>query len=351
MKMLESITLKDFTVFEQTHLQFVNGLNVIVGENGTGKTHVLKLCYTLLSEATKKPHEATFVDSKKSDLEQAIGRKLLGVFKPDGLTKLIRRVKKGNKTCEVACVFQTDNKLAFTFNYKSGSQIKVTEVPKWIEQSPVYLPTRELLTIYPGFVSLYEKSNIPFEETWRDTCLQLGLPLARGPREAQIKALLDPLETAMGGTISSDDAGRFFLNIAGVPMEMHLVAEGLRKLAMIARLVANGSLSDKGYLFWDEPESNLNPKVIKVIARTILSLCQIGIQVFIASHSLFLLRELDILSQHEEFQEVKTRFIGLHRNDAGVETHQGPSVDDIGQIDALQEELSQSDRYLGSEAN
>jgi wobble nucleotide-excising tRNase len=140
------------------------------------------------------------------------------------------------------------------------------------------------------------------------------------------------------------------LNIAGVSMEMYLVAEGLRKLAMIARLIATGSLVDKGFLFWDEPESNLNPKVIKRVARTILSLCQSGIQVFIASHSLFLLRELDILSQSGEFNEVKSRFIGLHRGDDGVEVQQGDTIDDIGQIDALQEELSQSDRYLGSEA-
>lgn len=154
----------------------------------------------------------------------------------------------------------------------------------------------------------------------------------------------------MAGKVELDKSGRFYLNIAGVSMEMHLVAEGLRKLAMIARLIATGSLVDKGFLFWDEPESNLNPKVIKRVARTILSLCQGGIQVFIASHSLFLLRELDILSRSDDFNKVKTRFIGLHQGDDGVEVQQGDTIDDIGQIDALQEELSQSDRYLGSEA-
>ena len=41
-------------------------------------------------------------------------------------------------------------------------------------------------------------------------------------------------------------------------MEMPLVAEGWRKLAMLVRLIATGSLLDKGCLFWDEPESNLN---------------------------------------------------------------------------------------------
>ncbi len=133
-------------------------------------------------------------------------------------------------------------------------------------------------------------------------------------------------------------------------MEMHLVAEGLRKLAMIARLIATGSLVDKGSLFWDEPESNLNPKVIKVIARTILHLSRGGIQVFIASHSLFLIREIDILIQSAEFEGTKARFFGLHRNDSGVEVGQGDSIDDIGPIDALDEELTQSDRYLDAGA-
>ncbi len=56
---------------------------------------------------------------------------------------------------------------------------------------------------------------------------------------------------------------------------------------MIARLIATGSLLDKGALFWDEPEANLNPKLVKLVARAILNISQSGIQVFIATHSLF----------------------------------------------------------------
>lgn len=39
-------------------------------------------------------------------------------------------------------------------------------------------------------------------------------------------------------------------------MEMPLVAEGLRKVAMLARLIATGTLLEQGYLFWDEPETS-----------------------------------------------------------------------------------------------
>ena len=52
---------------------------------------------------------------------------------------------------------------------------------------------------------------------------------------------------------------------------------------MIARLIATGSLLDKGFLFWDEPEANLNPKIIKLMARIIVELGLHGIQVFVAT--------------------------------------------------------------------
>ena len=153
----------------------------------------------------------------------------------------------------------------------------------------------------------------------------------------------------MGGKVDLDE-GRFYISQKSGRMESHLVAEGLRKLAMIARLIATGSLIGTGSLFWDEPESNLNPKVIKGVVQTILHLCQSGIQVFVASHSLFLIRELDIFLKSPQYQDIESRFFGLHMEDAGVTIEQGESFDDIGKIDALEEELSQSDRYMESEA-
>lgn len=350
--MLDSLELKNFTAFKVAHLKFTSGLNVVVGENGTGKTHILKVAYSAIYVSAKGSMESGSANPTKAHLQFAVANKLNGVFRPDELGRLARRDRRGRQRCEVSCLFSpTKHHLAFSFNTTSKSEVTVDKTPSaWVDKLPVYLPTRELLTIYPGFVSLYETTHLPFEETWRDTCVLLGAPLAKGPREKRIKELLVPLEEAMGGKVQLDKSGRFYLNVDGVDMEMHLVAEGLRKLAMIARLIATGSLVDKGFLFWDEPESNLNPKVIKLIARTILHLCQSGIQVFIASHSLFLLRELDILLQSDEFKAIASQFIGLHRGEDGVEIQQGGAVDDIGKIDALQEELSQSDRYLKMEA-
>ena len=42
---LKKLTLKRFTVFEELELEFASGINVFIGENGTGKTHVMKTLY------------------------------------------------------------------------------------------------------------------------------------------------------------------------------------------------------------------------------------------------------------------------------------------------------------------
>ncbi|MEW5928169.1 MAG: AAA family ATPase [Gemmatimonadota bacterium] len=350
--MLQSMRLENFTVFNEADLEFAPAVNVIVGDNGTGKTHILKLAYSTAYVTARGERESGSANPTKTYLQTALAGKLTSVFRPDELGRLARRSRRGRQRCEVTCTFQPPvGELAFSFNTASKSEVSVDSAPgAWIDRLPVYLPTRELLTLSPGFVSLYETTHLPFEETWRDTSLLLGAPLARGPRERRIGELLAPLEEAMGGKVELDTAGRFYLSTGGVSVEMHLVAEGLRKLAMVARLIATGSLVDKGFLFWDEPESNLNPRIIKLIAKILLRLAQGGIQVFVASHSLFLLRELDILLQGKEFAGLPTRFFGLHRRKDGVRVMQGASVDDIGEIDALQEELSQSDRYLAAGA-
>ena len=102
-------------------------------------------------------------------------------------------------------------------------------------------------------------------------------------------------------------------------MEIPLVAEGLRKLGMLARLIATGALLDNGCLFWDEPEANLNPHMIRRVASSIVELGLGGIQVFIATHSLFLLREIEMLLEDGK-RNVDARFFGLSHSDDGVVT-------------------------------
>lgn len=345
--MLKQMSLNNLTVFSTAELGFGRNLNVIVGENGSGKTHLLKIIYSVLSVSAEEGGKSKETLPTQAVLQARLADKLINIYRPESLGHLVTR-KQGCERCDISLSFeQSDRDIAFSFTNDSQSTVNIVKLPSsWVDFPPAYIPTRDLLSIFPDFISAYEKHYLEFEETWRDTCLLLGAPMQQDPREKRIRELLEPLEKAMGGAIELNENGRFYLRNDGGYSEMPLLAAGLRKLAMLARLIATGAILDKGYLFWDEPEANLNPVLIKQVALSILDLCNSGIQVFIATHSLFLLRELEILLSDKNYKKVGSKFFGLHKTESGVSIDQGSSVDDIGDIAALDEELAQSDRFL-----
>jgi energy-coupling factor transporter ATP-binding protein EcfA2 len=343
--MLKTASFHSLTTVPNGTWHFATGLNVIVGENGLGKSHVLKALYSMLKVQSGRSEELT-----KTNLEKAYAEKLLKIMRPESLGRLVKR-KQGRDRCEIRLSMQQGKQSsAICFATNAKSQVDVIQAPESVlTQSPVFLPTRELVTLCPWFLNLYDNYHLEFEETWRDTVSLLGAPSVKGPRETRAAQLLKPLEEAMGGKVEMDaSSGRFYLRATGGGrMEMPLVAEGLRKFAMLARLINTGVLLDKGYLFWDEPETNLNPKLIKTLARSIVHLAEQGIQIFIATHSLFLLREFEILLSHRIGREsIPTRYFGLSFDGEAITLHQSDDVNSIGSITSLEESLAQSDRYM-----
>ncbi len=345
--MIQTLHTQNFTTLPNGAWSFAPGLNVVVGENGLGKTHVLKLLYALLKVL------ADAKDLNKSTLERAYAEKLLAVFRPESLGRLVKR-RQGRERCEIRLDMADDAlSMAGAFASNAKSQIEVLQIPtRTLERSPAYLPTRELVTLCPWFVPLYDNYHLEFEETWRDTVSLLGNPSLKGPREKCAAKLLEPLEAAMGGKVQVDPtSGRFYLQMPGEGrMEMPLVAEGLRKIAMLARLISTGTLLEQGYLFWDEPEANLNPKLIKVVAASIVAIAANGVQVFVATHSLFLLRELEMELRQKAYSKIPQRWFSLAAHDEGVVLEQGDRADEIHTLVMLEEELAQSDRFMQWEA-
>ena len=347
--MLKRMRLENLMAFGEADLRFSSGLNVIIGENGCGKSHLLKTAYAVIAASAEEGLKSNASGPTKTVLQTVYAKKLMNVLRPEYLGRLAKR-KQGRIRCKLTLIFKDpDLNSQFSFATSSKSEVHIDRPNKaWQPKAPVFLPTRELLTLYPGFVSLYNGHYLEFDETYHDTCVLLGAPALRGPRGNKVGELLKPLEKAMGGKVVLDNNGRFYLQLPGQGiMEMPLVAEGWRKLAMLARLISTGALLDTGYLFWDEPETNLNPRLIKRIAKVILHLCNNGIQVFIATHSLFLLRELEIQSEEQSFKKIKQRYFALRPDEDGVQVEQGDAVEDLHTLVVLDEALEQSDRYMG----
>lgn len=351
--MIKQLKLKGFTLFQSATVDFAKGLNVIVGSNGTGKSHLLKLAYT----SARWSHEMSLRTAKqgrpdKITQQKELGGKLLRVFRPDQLGRLTSR-GQGRKRAEVQVSFVANPKAGFKFSFATNSSTDVTldKAPEaFFEGGAVFFPTKEMLSMFPGFAALYDNVSIEIDETYADLCRALDRPLLRGPRFKEIDKLLNPIEQVLGGSIKNEN-GRFYLVQKGSgKFEISLVAEGFRKLGTIAYLLANGSLSDQSILFWDEPETNLNAAYLTKVAELLIAVAANGTQVVIATHSLFLLRELSMQSS-----ETDSRFFALAEksDDLSAEWDKrstiitaGSSAEEIEPIAALEAEIAQSNRYL-----
>ncbi len=169
-----------------------------------------------------------------------------------------------------------------------------------------------MLANAPGFRSLYSKREIHFEEIYKDILDRAYLPPLRGPMDRRREDLLTRLRKAIGGEVAVKDE-EFFLRYKREDIEFSLLAEGVRKLALLWLLIRNGVLQPGSVLFWDEPETNLNPKLFGVVMDVLLELQRDGVQVFLATHDYVILKELDFRTRdtdqvafHALYLEVKT---------------------------------------------
>ena len=105
----------------------------------------------------------------------------------------------------------------------------------------------------------------------------------------------------------------FFLRRHG-DLEFTLLAEGIRKLGLLYLLIQNGSLAEGSVLFWDEPETNLNPSLFKPVIEILLQLQRIGVQVLLATHDYVILKEIDLQTRDTD----RVAYHALYQQDSAV---------------------------------
>ncbi len=107
---IKSIKLENFTVFEGVAINFTEGINVLIGENATGKTHLLKVLYSACR-------------SNRSDVD--FGQKIVRTLMPDEyrIARLVNR-KLGNhqaliKVTAMNSDGRKEQQLSITFDRKT----------------------------------------------------------------------------------------------------------------------------------------------------------------------------------------------------------------------------------------
>ena len=295
------VKLENFTVFESLDLEPSPGINVLVGANGTGKTHLLKVCYAACDVSYTGDSFAT---------------KLSRVFLPSGnppdrLERLVNR-RSGSENAEVRLSREDSEFSASLPWYMFGSTTVKDMSREWIGSliECVYIPAKDMLANAPGFRSLYAAREVHFEETYQDILDRAFLPALRNNAEFVPGHVQERLEAELGGKVTIHGE-EFFLSGEQGEIEFTLLAEGLRKLGLLWLLIRNGSLKPGAVLFWDEPETNLNPKLYGVVVEVLLELQRVGVQVFLATHDYVILKELDLQAQPDD----KVAFHSLYRSE------------------------------------
>ena len=317
---ITKMRFSQFTAFEELDFIASPGINVLVGANGTGKTHLMKVAYAAC-------------DISKTNADFA--EKLVRVFMPSfqNLGRLVRRPKTISHD-PISCSIEVyrDDTLSIRAYFpnlamRSGDAM-IIYAKEWCDHpvGSVYIPVKEMLANAPGFHSLYAQREIHFEEIYDDILNRAYLPPPRDPTDHDHRLLAD-LQHIIGGEVTTEGE-EFFLSSEQGNLEFMLLAEGMRKLGLLWRLIWNGTMSKGSILFWDEPETNLNPKLFGPLVEILLELQRMGVQVFIATHDYVILKELDLrmnsqdqIAFHSLYHHPENDQIHLHTTETYLDIH------------------------------
>jgi hypothetical protein len=304
-----------FGPFEEFVWNDIAKLNVIVGANDTGKSHLLKLMYAL---ARGVEDFTARIDSDKPTWAKVLAEKMVWTFEPhEG--KVGNLVHRGANAAIVHGTLCNED-YPFSFGPKAGADASdFADVSKEIRPQPnlhaVFIPPKEVLTSLNAIALVRERRTFGFDDTYVDLVRALRLDPVQAVLPMELQRVLDNLDKLLGGRIVTEQ-GRFFFERDGEKYGMTHTAEGIKKIGILARLIENAELRRNTILFLDEPEVNLHPKAARALVRMLVDLSQAGVQIFVATHSYFVLKQFEILARQKQ---ESVMLCSLERNQGGIE--------------------------------
>lgn len=321
MSQLARIRLTNFTAFQQFDHRFSKGLTVITGANGTGKTHLLKILYAACAITNGKDRELSFA------------QKLTNVFRPYG-DRVGRLARRQSTSVSASILVESRDDRVLTYKFSNHTQeatnVRSSMQAIWKRERIVssYIPVKEMLAHAPGFLATTALRELSFEDVYSDIIKLAYLPKLKGPVSRERRDLQLKLEKAVDGKVVVKGE-QFFLKSAQGDLEFTLLAEGMRKLALIWLLIQNGTLINGSVLFWDEPEANLNPALMEQLVDVILQLQRNGVQIIMTTHNHVLLRYIDVKRRKAD----RIEFLNLTKSlKDGVQGNSSPDLRGLNRL-------------------
>jgi len=308
---ITKIEVENLTVFEKMEMNVNANVNVLIGENGTGKTHLLKFINITLQPTYSTEDSPT-------------GNQIFGI---DKLSSLLR--KSDDKNARFDVFYDKNKRTTYHLNeatnpsrYVSIHRVKESHSHNFTtEQGVVFdrvvlIPAKDMLTHSKGLPEMKEmhRESMPFDRNYIDIIKKARRwNVAEIPKIAQ--DIIPQLEDIMDGKVIIENERFLIAKRNGTKIPFDIEAEGIKKFGLIWQLLTNQSITEDTILLWDEPEANINPKLIPVLAEIILELGRNGVQIFLATHDYFLPEYLEVLSKDKD----SIAFHSLYKTDKGVQ--------------------------------
>jgi predicted ATP-dependent endonuclease of OLD family len=316
--MFEYLLIEDLGIFSRLEWDKHEKINIIIGENDTGKTYILKVLYCV----AKSVEEYTkHLETDRKSWKEILSEKMFWVYQPTKL-KLGELIRKSSNRLNIETILKNDD-YSFSFGKDTKDTItKCTAVSdKKLDLNTVYLPTKEILTAFDamaapapwGITAVSEKLKIfGFDQTYQDLIQALRLPPAATKKlDKPLEDILESLDNLLQGTLVLEQK-RFIFKRGREKYDMSQVAEGIKKISILTTLIRNGIIDKGTILFIDEPETNLHPRAIIILCNMLFALSKIGVQIYLATHSYFVIKQFEILAR--KYQE-SIQLCCLERNE------------------------------------
>lgn len=290
--MLNEIRLRNFGPVRNLEWKNLGPINLIIGENGTGKTFFLKAMYCAMR---------TLEEYKRGDdprkAEEILAEKLYWTFQPNKIGDLVTKGADEALSCEVKF---DRNPFSYRFGKDTTRQISSLEIPAQSRSgNSIFLPAKEVLSLHQIILKSREQDqDFGFDDTYLDLARALRQSPGRSKHHDNIVKSQQNLEDILKGKVEYDeDAGRWYFKKGKQRFSIGVTAEGIKKIAILDTLLGNRYLGTSSIVFIDEPESSLHPLYISALLDIVSVLTEQNIQFFLASHSYFVLRKLFLIAQ------------------------------------------------------
>lgn len=290
---INSISMKNFGMVEDFSANNLANINLIIGENGTGKTFLLKSLYS----AVRSWEEYRRGDDIKP-FNEILSEKLRWTYQVEKIGDIVS--KGAEKNLSMHLDFGNES-IDYQFTNSSVSKVVNVEVPQsGKEGNSIFIPAKEVLSLFSVILKSREvDKSFGFDDTYYDLVKALRISPTRGKNFTAFANSRKVVTDVINGKVDYDEnTGKwYYKNKKNQRFSIGATSEGVKKISIMDRLLENGYLDTNSIIFIDEIESALHPDAVCQFLEMIGMIANdMGLQIFITSHSYFVIKKLYLMA-------------------------------------------------------